>query len=193
MGQQAQQATIAVVSLPASEASDAGWGQATDPGTEPDPYANPEDSDSRSTASDAVGTTLRTRPLGLPGGRVVVVATLLVVTTAVIEVLLLDRIGAWTGAALVVVSVISPLATRAGDRSLPAMMPPLAFLAAVLIAGQQLLPEEPGSWRSREAVMVAQTLGSNAAWVVVATILSTSVAAIGHLVSSHRQAGATSG
>ena len=126
-------------------------------------------------------------PRGLLGGRVVIVATLVVVATAAIEVVLHERIGAWTGAALVVVSVTSPLVTRAGDRSLPAMMPPLAFFAAVLVAGQQLLPDEPGSWRKREVVMVAQTLGSNAAWIVAATILSTSIAAIGHLVSAHRR------
>ena len=70
--------------------------------------------------------------------------------------------------------------TRAGDRSLPAMMPPLAFLAAVLIAGQLLVPETGGSLRTREAVMIVQTLGPNAVWVVAATILSTSIAAIRH-------------
>lgn len=91
-----------------------------------------------------------------------------------------DRIGPWTGVTLVAVSIIAPLMTRTGDRSLPAMMPPLAFLAAVLIAGQLLVPETGGSPRTREAVMIVQTLGPNAMWVVAATILSTSIAAIRH-------------
>ena len=119
---------------------------------------------------------------GLPGGRVVTVATLLVVGVAVAEVLLEDRIGLWTNLTLVVVAVIAPIITRPGDRSLPAMMPPLAYLAAVLVAGQWLLPETESSLRTREAVMVIQTLGPNAIWVILATILAVSIAAIGHLV-----------
>ncbi len=108
------------------------------------------------------------------------VSTLMVVTVAIVEAAVRDRIGPWTGVTLIAVAVIAPLVTRAGDRSLPAMMPPLAFLAAVLIAGQLLVPEAGGSLRTREAVMIVQTLGPNAVWVVAATILSTSIAAIRH-------------
>jgi hypothetical protein len=111
---------------------------------------------------------------------VVTVATLVVIGVATLEAVLRDRIGPWTGVTLVVVAVISPLVTRKGDRSLPAMMPPLAFLAAVLIAGQLLVPETGGTLRTREALMIVQTLGPNAVWVVVATILSTTIAAIRH-------------
>jgi hypothetical protein len=111
---------------------------------------------------------------------VVVVATLAVIGVAALEASLRDRIGLWTGVTLVVVAIIAPLVTRSGDRSLPAMMPPLAFLAAVLIAGQLLVPDTGGSWRTREALMIVQTLGPNAIWVVVATILSTTIAAIRH-------------
>lgn len=117
---------------------------------------------------------------GFRGGRVVTVATLVVIGVATLEAVLRDRIGPWTGVTLVVVAVISPLVTRKGDRSLPAMMPPLAFLAAVLIAGQLLVPESGGTLRTREALMIVQTLGPNAVWVVVATILSTTIAAIRH-------------
>jgi hypothetical protein len=108
------------------------------------------------------------------------VATLLVIAVAAVEAALRDQIGPWTGTALVVVAVIAPLVTRAGDRSLPAMMPPLAFLAAVLIAGQILVPATGGSLRTREALMVVQNLGPNAIWVVAATILSTTIATIRH-------------
>ncbi len=112
----------------------------------------------------------------------VTVASLLVVGVAVAEVRLEDRISTWTNIMLVVVAVIAPIVTRPGDRSLPAMMPPLAYLAAVLVAGQWLLPETESSLRTREAVMVIQTLGPNALWVIAATVLAVSIAAIGHLV-----------
>ena len=117
---------------------------------------------------------------GFRGGRVVTIATLVVIGVAVLEAALRDRIGPWTGITLVVVAIIAPLVTRKGDRSLPAMMPPLAFLAAVLVAGQLLVPATGGSWRTREALMIVQTLGPNAIWVVAATILSTTIAAIRH-------------
>ncbi len=131
---------------------------------------------------------------GLPGGRVVAVATLLVIGVAVIEVQLEERVGEWTGVTLVVLSVVAPLITRSGDRSLPAMMPPLAFLTAVLIAGQGLLPQSENSTLTRQAVMIMQTLGPNALWVIVATALAATIATVGHLVdrrSAKRRARAT--
>ncbi len=100
---------------------------------------------------------------------------------ALAEVALHERIGLWTDVTLIIVAIVAPLVTRAGDRSLPAMMPPLAFFVAVLIAGQSLLPEGSGSWQSQQALMLVQTLGPNAGWVVAATALSTSLAAIRHL------------
>jgi hypothetical protein len=118
---------------------------------------------------------------GFRGGRVVMLATLVVIAVAAVEAALRDRIGPWTGVALVIVAIIASLVTRAGDRSLPAMMPPLAFMAAVLIAGQLLVPANGGTWRTREALMIVQTLGTNAVWVVAATILSTAIAAIRHV------------
>jgi len=123
---------------------------------------------------------------GIRGWLVVSIATLVVIGVAVVEVLVEDRIGPWTGTALVCVAVIAPLITRHGDRSLPAMMPPLAFLAAVLVAGQALVEPTGGSWRTREAVMLIETLGANAAWVVAATVASVTLATIGHLVDRHR-------
>ena len=110
----------------------------------------------------------------------VALSTLVLIGVATLEAALRDRIGPWTGMTLVTVAVVAPLVTRKGDRSLPAMMPPLAFLTAVLIAGQLLVPQTGGSLRTREAVMIVQTLGPNAVWVVAATILSTSIAAIRH-------------
>jgi hypothetical protein len=113
---------------------------------------------------------------------VVTVATLVVIAVAVAEVLVRDAIALWTGAALIAVSALAALVTRAGDRSLPAMMPPLAFLAAALVAGQVLVADESGSLRRREALMLAEVLGSNATWVVAATVLSTTIALVRHLI-----------
>ena len=126
---------------------------------------------------------------GLPGGRVVLVATLIVVATAVVEAATQDRIGIWTDVALVVVSVVAALVTQAGDRSLPARMPPLAFLAAALVGGQLLLPDHPASLRTREGLMLLDVLGSNAPWVVAATILSVAIATVRHLVDRRRARG----
>lgn len=115
------------------------------------------------------------------GSLVVTLATVTVIAVAVVEVVTNERVGPWTGATLVAVSVISPMVTRAGDRSLPAMMPPLAFLAAALVAGQALLPDSGSLW-TRELLMLVDVLGTNAPWVVIATVLSTLIAGIRHLL-----------
>ena len=116
----------------------------------------------------------------------VAVSTLVVIAAAFIEVLVQDAIGRWTGITLVVVAVVASLITRAGDRSLPAMMPPLAFLAAALIAGQALLPPQESSLRTREVLMLVDVLGSNAPWVVGATVLAVAIALVRHLVDPPR-------
>jgi H+/gluconate symporter-like permease len=123
---------------------------------------------------------------GLPGGRVVAVATAVVVAAALIEVLVQDTIGSWTGITLVVVAVVASLLTRAGDRSLPAMMPPLAFLAAALTAGQLLVPSGNDPLWFREALMLLDVLGANAVWVVAATVLSVTISTIRHVVDQSR-------
>jgi drug/metabolite transporter (DMT)-like permease len=111
------------------------------------------------------------------------VATLVIITVAMLEVVEHERIGEWTGVTLIIVSALAVLITRPGDRSLPAMMPPLAFLTAVVIAGQQLLSPSIDDTRQREAVMIVETLGANAAWVVAATVVAVVIALLGHLVT----------
>lgn len=144
-----------------------------------------EDEDTPRADASAPDTTGRRR--GFPGWLVVTIATAVVVGVAVAEVLLQDRIGTWTDIALVAVAAISPLVTRSGDRSLPAMMPPLAFLAAVLVAGQWLVDPGETSWQTRELLMIGLTLGSNAGWVVAATIVAVTLATIRHLTDRHRR------
>lgn len=116
----------------------------------------------------------------------VAVASLLVVGAALAEVALRDRIGQWTTVTLLVVSIVAVLITRRGDRSLPAMMPPLAFLTAVLIAGQGLPPSttQTPTWWSQQAVMVMEALGPNAFWVVLATVTSVTLAVVRHILDS---------
>lgn len=126
---------------------------------------------------------------GIPGGRVVAVATLTVIVAAIGEVLVTGTIGLWTGITLIVVAVIASLVTRAGDRSLPAMMPPLAFLAAALVAGQALLPSGSAPLRTKQALMLFDVLGANAPWVVAATVLSVGISAVRHLVDRPRRRG----
>ena len=126
------------------------------------------------------------RARGLPGGRVVAGATVVVVVVAGIEVLVTDRIGAWTGGTLVAVSVIAALVTRAGDRSLPAMMPPLAFLAAALVAGQALVVHDQQEWWVRQGAMLVDVLGVNAVWVVVATALAVLIGLVRHVLDRRR-------
>ncbi len=106
-----------------------------------------------------------------------------IVAMAMFEVLERDRIGLWTGVTLIAVSAVAVLITRPGDRSLPAMMPPLAFVAAVAVAGQQLVNPAIDDPRQRQAVMLVETLGENAVWVVTATAVAVVLALIGHLVT----------
>ncbi|HYN57021.1 MAG TPA: DUF6542 domain-containing protein [Motilibacterales bacterium] len=156
------------MSLPAPGPGEVGWGRPTAP------------EGKAADATSAPGLQSPARGRGFRGGRVVTVATLTVIVVAALEATLRERIGLWTGVTLVAVATVAALVTRAGDRSLPAMMPPLAFLVAVLIAGQLLVPETGGSLRTREALTIVQSLGANAIWVVAATVLSTSIAAIRH-------------
>ncbi len=108
-------------------------------------------------------------------------ATLILVAVAVAEAVVAESVGVWTGATLVVLAVTATLVTRAGDRSLPAMMPPLAFLMAAL-AGTLVLrpPSASTSWTS-QALVLLQMLGRNAAWVVGATLIAVVLASIGHV------------
>jgi hypothetical protein len=121
------------------------------------------------------------RQRGLPGGRVVTVGTLVVVTAAGVEAIVRDRIGVWAGGTLIAASVVAALVTRAGDRSLPAMMPPLAFLAAALVAGQLLVTDGSEPWWARQGAMLVEVLGRNALFVVVATVLAVLIALVRHL------------
>lgn len=99
-----------------------------------------------------------------------------------LEVQRLGSVGTWTGACLLLASAVAPLVTRPGDRSLPAMMPPLAFLLAVVVAERPVPPSGGETWVDA-GVSVMKTLGANARWVVAATATAVVIAVVGHLVS----------
>lgn len=147
--------------------------------------SSPSSTDHAGSSAVADGASTPSRR-GLPGGRVVAVATAVVIAAALVEVLAQETIGSWTGITLVVVAVVASLITRAGDRSLPAMMPPLAFLAAALTAGQLLVPSGKEPLWVREALMLLDVLGANAVWVVAATVLSVTISTVRHLVDHTR-------
>ncbi len=106
---------------------------------------------------------------GLPGAWVALAATGIVIVTAAVEVMATGDLATWAGLALMTVAILSALVTRRGDLVLPVIMPPLAFLAATLVAGQALVESGSDPWWVRCALMVFEVLGRNAVWVVLAT------------------------
>ena len=162
---------------PPTGADEPGWARAGAPVDEASEQCRAGTDAQTPPAVDPSATTTR----GFRGGRVVTIATLVVIGVAAVEAALRDEISTWTGVTLVAVAIICPLVTRKGDRSLPAMMPPLAFLTAVLISGQLLVANDGGGFdRVAEVTMIVSTLGANAVWVVAATVLSTTIAAVRH-------------
>ena len=172
-----------------------GWGRsAGERGQEDtrDPVVAPPTADTAPKRTGGSGAAPTSHPhsrsrRGLPGLAVVGLATLTVVGVAVAEVMLRETVGQWTAATLVAVSGVAALVTKAGDRSLPAMMPPLAFATAALIAGQMLVDRDISDpWR-RQAVMLVETLGRNAAWVVAATLLAVLISTARHVHDRRRR------
>lgn len=101
---------------------------------------------------------------------------------AFIEALQLDTIGIWTGIALVISSLIAALSFRPEDRSLAVITPPLAFLFAVLTAGQLLVNTSGSDFLIKEALLVFSTLSLAAPWVIGATAAAAVVVLIRKLL-----------
>lgn len=93
-----------------------------------------------------------------------------VLFAAIAEVRATAAVGSATGVTLIVCSLLSAVGTRRGDLPLAVMMPPLAFVVAVLVAGQ-LLVTETGNWKANQTLMIFDQLGGNARWVIAATAL----------------------
>lgn len=107
---------------------------------------------------------------GLTWSGVVVVVILGTVLVAFADALINNSLGILTGIALLVSSVYCALLVRPADIWAAAIIPPLAFLAAALTAGQLTL-DGPGSLVVREGYMLLKTLAQNAPWIVGTTLI----------------------
>jgi len=107
---------------------------------------------------------------GLTWTGVVVVTLAATVIVGFADALLNDRLGWLTGLALLVSSVYSALVVRRADIWAAALMPPLAFVAAVLTAGQLTL-RPGGGFVTREGLMIVETLAENALWIIGTTLV----------------------
>lgn len=119
---------------------------------------------------------------GLPGWLLFVLSMSAVLFTAIAEVRATGAVGTATGVVLVVCSLCAAAFTRRGDLPLAIMMPPLAFVVAVLVAGQ-LLVAQTGNWKANQTLMMFDQLGGNARWVLVATGVAVVVATARVLIS----------
>ena len=105
---------------------------------------------------------------GLTYSGVVVVVGAVTVLVAFVEALLRHEIGWLTGLALLASSVYAALVVRRADIWAAVVVPPLAFLAAALTAGQLTL-DRSGSLLIREGFSLFRTLATNAPWILGTT------------------------
>ncbi len=122
-----------------------------------------------------------TRGLTYLGVAVVVgVPTVLV---GLAQAIISNRIGWLTGVVLLATTVYAALSVRTADRSAAIVVPPLAFLATTLVAGQLTLADS-GSFLVRESFMIFRTLAENAPWVLGATAIAAAIALLRKLRDS---------
>jgi hypothetical protein len=110
------------------------------------------------------------RGSGLTYTGVVVVVFGATVLAAFVEALIKHQIGAITGVALAVSAIYSAVVVRRSDIWAAVVMPPLAFLAAALTAGQLTL-DKSGSLLIREGFTIFRTLAVNAPWILGTTLV----------------------
>jgi hypothetical protein len=106
---------------------------------------------------------------GLTWTGVFVVTTAATVLIGVADALITGRLGWLTGLALAVSSIYSAFVVRRVDIWAAVIAPPLAFLVAVLTAGQLTL-DSAGSLLLREGYMVFRSLATNAPWILGTTL-----------------------
>lgn len=107
---------------------------------------------------------------GLTWSGVVVVVILGTVLVAFADALINSSLGLLTGIALLVSSVYCAALVRPADIWAAVIIPPLAFLAAALTAGQLTL-DGVGPLLVREGYMLLKTLAQNAPWIVGTTLI----------------------
>jgi hypothetical protein len=121
---------------------------------------------------------------GLTWSGVVVVVILGTVLVAFADALINNSLGILTGIALLVSSVYCALLVRPADIWAAAIVPPLAFLAAALTAGQLTL-DNPGSLVVREGYMLLKTLAQNAPWIVGTTLICFAIVIVRRRRAAH--------
>lgn len=99
---------------------------------------------------------------------VVAVPTLLV---GLAQALIWDRVGWLTGLVLLATSCYAALTVRRPDFSAAVVVPPLAFLLTILVAGQLTLTDG-ASLLVREGFVIVRGLAENAPWILGATALA---------------------
>ncbi len=93
------------------------------------------------------------------------------VVAAFIDAFLRHGLGTITGLALIGSSAFVALRLQRADIWAAVIMPPLAFLAAVVTAGQFTLAAT-GSLMSRQALNIVTGLSLNAPWILAATLIA---------------------
>jgi len=107
---------------------------------------------------------------GLTFSGVVVVLTSATVLVGFADALLHGKVGILTGVALAISSLYAALLVRRVDIWAAVIVPPLAFLAATVTAGQLTL-DKAGSLFVREGYTVVLALALNAPWIIGTTLI----------------------
>jgi hypothetical protein len=126
--------------------------------------------------------TVRSAQRGLTYSGVVVIVMGVTVLVALAEALLRNEIGALTGIALLVSSVYCALVVRRADIWAAVVIPPLAFLVAVVTAGQLTIRAKSGGLLVREGALLFVSLATNAPWILGTTLVCLAIV----LVRRHR-------
>jgi len=113
----------------------------------------------------------RSADRGLTYSGVVVVVGGVTVLVAVAEALIRHEIGWLTGLALLASSVYAAVAVRRADIWAAVVIPPLAFLVALLTAGQLTILGKSGGLLVREGALLFVSLATNAPWILGTTLV----------------------
>jgi hypothetical protein len=122
-------------------------------------------------AQAAPSAVVRSADRGLTYSGVVVVVGGVTVLVAFAEALLRHEIGWMTGVALLASSVYSAIAVRRADIWAAVVIPPLAFLVALLTAGQVTIVGRSGGLFVREGALFFVALATNAPWILGTTLV----------------------
>jgi hypothetical protein len=114
---------------------------------------------------------VRSAQRGLTYSGVVVIVVGVTVLVALAEALLRNQIGLLTGVALLASSVYCALVVRRADIWAAVVIPPLAFLVALLTAGQLTIRGKTGGLLVREGALLFVSLATNAPWILGTTVV----------------------